>query len=40
MYKDVHDYCRPCDACQRTGGMVAQSLAKLVISFPKEPFMK
>jgi hypothetical protein len=40
MYKDVHDYYKSCDACQRTGGLVIQSLAKLVTSLPKEPFMK
>jgi hypothetical protein len=40
MYKDMHDYCKSCDACQRTGGLVIQSLAKLVTSLPKEPFMK
>jgi len=21
MYKDVHDYCKSCDACQRIGGL-------------------
>jgi hypothetical protein len=36
----VNDYCRYCDACQKTKGLVTQSLAKLVMSFPKEPFMK
>jgi hypothetical protein len=40
MYKDVHDYCKSCDACQRTRGLVTQSLVKLVTSLPKEPFMK
>ncbi len=40
MYRDVHDYCRSCDACQRTKGLTTQSLAKLVTSLPKEPFMK
>ncbi len=40
MYRDVHDYCKSCDACQRTGGLATQSLAKLVTSLPKEPFMK
>jgi hypothetical protein len=40
MYRDVHDYYRSCDACQRIGGLAIQSLAKLVISLPKEPFMK
>jgi hypothetical protein len=40
MYKDVHDYCRSSDACQRTRGLATQSLAKLVTSLLKEPFMK
>jgi hypothetical protein len=39
MYRDVHDYWRSCDACQRTGGLTIQSLTKLVTS-PKEAFMK
>jgi hypothetical protein len=33
MYKDVHDYCKSCDACQIIGGLTTQS-------FAKEPFMK
>jgi hypothetical protein len=40
MYKDMHDYYKSCDACQKIGGLAIQSLAKLVISLPKEPFMK
>ncbi len=40
MYRDVHDYCRSCDLCQRTRRLVTQSLAKLVTNLPKEPFMK
>jgi hypothetical protein len=40
MYKDMHDYCRSCDACQKTRGFVVQSLAKLITSLLKEPFMK
>jgi hypothetical protein len=40
MYKDVHDYCRSCDACQRTKGLATQSLAKLVIGIPEEQSMK
>jgi len=40
MYRDVHDYCKSYDACQRIGGLATQSLAKLVTSLPKEPFMK
>jgi hypothetical protein len=40
MYKNVHDYCNCCDACQRTRGLATQSLANLVTSLPEEPFMK
>jgi hypothetical protein len=40
LYRDVHDYYRSCDACQRTGGLSTQSLTKLVTSLPKKPFMK
>jgi hypothetical protein len=40
MYRDVHDYYRSCDACQKTRRLVTQSLAKLVTSLLKEPFMK
>ncbi len=40
MYRDVHDYYRSCDACQRIGGLATQSLAKLVINLLEEPFMK
>jgi hypothetical protein len=38
MYRNVHDYCRSCDACQRTRRLATQSLAKLVTSLPEEPF--
>jgi hypothetical protein len=40
MYRNVHDYYKSYDACQRTRGLAIQSLAKLVTSFLKEPFMK
>jgi hypothetical protein len=40
MYRDVHDYYRSCDACQRTRSLATQSLAKLVTSLLEEPFMK
>ncbi len=36
----MHDYCKSCDACQRTRGLATQSLAKLVTSFQEKPFMK
>jgi len=40
LYKDVNDYCRSCDACQKPRGLVFQSLAKLVMSLQEEPFLK
>jgi hypothetical protein len=40
MYRDVHDYCRFCPACQRIIGLTTQSLAKLITSLPKAPLMK
>jgi hypothetical protein len=40
MYKDVNDYWKSYDACQIIRGLVTQSLAKLVTSLSKEPFMK
>jgi hypothetical protein len=40
MYKDVHDYYKFCDACQRTKGLEIQGLVELVTSLPKKPFMK
>jgi hypothetical protein len=40
MYKDVHDYYKSCDACQRTRGLAIQNLAKMVTSLLEEPFMK
>jgi hypothetical protein len=40
MYRDMHYYYKSCDACQRTGGLAIQSLAKLVIRLLGEPFMK
>jgi len=40
MYKNVHDYCKSCDACQRARRLATQSLAKLVTSLLEESFMK
>ncbi len=40
MYKDVHDYYKSYDACQRTRGLATQNLTKLVTSFLEEPFLK
>ncbi len=30
LFHDVFELCKSCDACQRTGGLVIKSLAKLV----------
>ncbi len=40
LLKDTHDFCRSCDNCQKIRRLKTKSLAKLVIAFPKEPFMK
>jgi hypothetical protein len=40
LYKDVADYCRACDKCQRVGGMANTGLAQLLTSLPTELFMK
>jgi hypothetical protein len=40
MYRNVHDYYKSCDACQRTKGLATQSFAKLVTSLLEKPFMK
>lgn len=40
LHKDVYEYCRSCDCCQRVGCMAKTSLAQLVTSMPIEPFMK
>jgi len=38
--QDVNDYYRSYDACQRTKGLMIQSLANLVTNLLEEPFMK
>jgi hypothetical protein len=40
MYKNVNDYYRSYDACQKIRGLATQSLAKLVTNLPEKPFMK
>jgi len=40
VYKDMHDYYKSYDTCQKTKGLATQSLAKLVTSLLEEPFMK
>jgi hypothetical protein len=40
LFHDAYEFCRLYDACQRVGGLVTQSLAKLITILLKEPFMK
>jgi hypothetical protein len=40
LFKDIHDFCKNYDSCQKIGGFKTKSLAKLVITLLKEPFMK
>jgi hypothetical protein len=40
MCRDVHNYCKSCDACHWTRGLATQSLIKLVTSLQKDQFMK
>jgi hypothetical protein len=40
LFKDIHEFCKSCDNCQKIGWPKTKSLAKLVTTFPKEPFMK
>jgi hypothetical protein len=32
LFKDIDEFCRSCDSCQRIGGLKAKSLAKLVMT--------
>jgi hypothetical protein len=40
IYKNLNDFYKLCDACQCTKGLAMQSLAKLITTLPKQPFMK
>ncbi len=40
LFKDVLEYYKSCDSCQQVGGLKTTSLAKIVTSLPKKPFMK
>jgi hypothetical protein len=40
LFKDTRDFCKSYDSCQKIGAFKTKSLAKLVTTFPKEPFMK
>ncbi len=39
IFKDTHEFCKSYDNCQKIR-LKTKSLAKLVITFQKEPFMK
>jgi len=40
LFKDTHDFCKSYDSCQKIRRLKTKSLAKLVTTLPKEPFMK
>jgi hypothetical protein len=40
LFKDIHDFCKSYDSCQKIGTLKTKSLAKLVTTLLKEPFMK
>jgi hypothetical protein len=40
LFKYTHEFCKSYDNCQRTRGLKTKGLTKLVMTLPKEPFMK
>ncbi len=40
LFKDTHEFYKSCDNYQKIKGIKTKKLAKLVTTFPKEPFMK
>jgi hypothetical protein len=40
LFKDIHDFCKSCNNCQKIRGLKIESLAKLVTTLLEEPFMK
>ncbi len=40
LLKDIHEFSRICDSCQRIGRLKTKSLARFVTRLPKEPFMR
>ncbi len=40
LFKDIHEFYKSCDNCQRIEGLKTKSLAKLVTTFLEKPFMK
>jgi hypothetical protein len=37
LFKDIHDFCKNCDSCEKIRGLKTKSLAKLVTTLPKDP---
>jgi hypothetical protein len=40
LFKDIHDFCKNYDSCQKIRGFKTKNLSKLVTTFLEEPFMK
>ncbi len=40
IFKDIHEFCRSCDSYQKNRRLKTKSLAKLITTFLKKPFMK
>jgi hypothetical protein len=40
LFKDIHEFCKSCDNHHKIRILKTKSLAKLVITFSKEPFMR
>jgi hypothetical protein len=40
LFKDIHDFCKSCDSCQKIRGFKTKSFVNLVTKLPKKPFMK
>jgi hypothetical protein len=39
LLKDIHEFSKFCDSCQKIGGLKTKFLARFVTRVPKEPFM-
>jgi hypothetical protein len=40
LLKDIHEFCKSYDSCQKIRRLKTKSLAKLVITLPEKPFVK
>jgi hypothetical protein len=40
LFKDIHDFCKSCNNCQKIRGLKIESLAKLVTTLLEEPFTR